>query len=79
MGTLVEVSIPVDAEAAAALQDPLKRQALGRLISRWFQPENAKDRLLDAMDRLAVDAEAKGLTEEILNEELAAYNAEHRR
>ncbi|HVC60809.1 MAG TPA: hypothetical protein VND19_10665 [Acetobacteraceae bacterium] len=78
MGTLVEVSIPVDAEAAAALQDPLKRQALGRVISRWFQPENAKARLLDAMDRLAVDAKASGLTEEILNEELVAYNAERR-
>jgi hypothetical protein len=79
MGTLVDVSIPVEAEVAAALQDPLKRQALGRVISRWFQPQNAKDRLLDAMERLAADAAGRGLTEDILNDELAAYNAEHRR
>jgi hypothetical protein len=79
MGTLVEVSIPVEADAAAALQDPLKRQALGRVISRWFQPQNSKERLLDAMDRLAADAKARGLTEDIVNEELAAYNAEQRR
>jgi hypothetical protein len=31
------------------------------------------------MDRLAGDARARGLTDETLNEELAAYNREKRR
>ena len=75
----VDVAIPIDDAAAQALQaDPIKREALGRLISHWLQPDGQAERLLDAMDRLSTHAEAKGLTEDILNEELAAYNRERR-
>ena len=56
----------------------IKRQALGRLISHWLQPEGQADRLLDAMDRLSTHAKDRGLTEDILNEELTAYNQERR-
>jgi hypothetical protein len=75
----VDITIPLDDEAAHALEaDPIKRQALGRLISHWLRPEGQADRLLDAMDRLSTHAEAAGLTEDILNEELAAYDQERR-
>jgi hypothetical protein len=74
-----DIAIPLDDSAARALQaDPIKRQALGRLISHWLQPEGQADRLLDAMDRLSTNAEARGLTEDIVNEELAEYNRERR-
>jgi hypothetical protein len=75
----VDITIPLDDAAARALQaDPIKRQALGRLISHWLQPEGQADILLDAMDRLSIHSETGGLTEIILNEELAAYSRERR-
>jgi hypothetical protein len=75
----VDITIPLDDAAAEVLQaDPLKRQALGRLISHWLQSGSPVANLLEAMDRLSAHAEAAGLTEDILNEELAAYNQERR-
>lgn len=75
----IEVPIPLDEIAADALRaDPVKRAAIGRLVSDWLRPEGRAARLVAAMDRLGDDARAKGLTDEILNEELAAYNQERR-
>jgi len=78
MSATVEVSIPVDAEAAAALGDLRNREAVGRIISRMLRRQVGIDPLLDVMDRLAAEAAGRGLTQDILDEELAAYNAEHR-
>jgi hypothetical protein len=76
----VDIGIPLEEAAARVLeQDPLKRQAVGQLISRWLQPDGRGDRLLASMDRLAAEAQAKGLTQDRLDAELAAYNAERRR
>ena len=75
----IDIEIPLDEEAARALQaDPVKRQVLGRLLSDWLRPEGQAERLLRAMDQAATQAEANGLTEDMLNAELAAYNAERR-
>jgi hypothetical protein len=73
-----EVAIPVDDDTAKVLQDPMKRQALGHLISRWIQPDAQTDRLLAAMGQMAEEAKAAGLTAEQLDAELAVYNAERR-
>ncbi|WP_428490961.1 hypothetical protein [Rhodopila sp.] len=76
----VDVAIPVEDSAALELQrDPLKRQALGELISDWLRPERRAGRLLAAMDRIAADARAKGLTEELVEAELAGHQAERQR
>jgi hypothetical protein len=76
----IDVAIPLDEAAALELQhDPLKREALGQLISNWLRPDGRSERLRAAMDRLAADAQAKGLTEEVLQAELAAHKAERRR
>ena len=76
----VDVAIPVDDAAALELQrDPLKRKALGELISDWLRAEGRAERLLAAMNRLAADAQAKGLTEDLLAAELAAHKAERQR
>lgn len=73
----VNIAIPVDDRAARQLHDdPLKRAALGRLISQWFDPEDQVDRLLGAIDRLSAHAEATGLTEALLSAELAAHKRE---
>ena len=74
----VDVNIPVDAEAAVRLATAGEREAIGRVVSRMLRPRKGDDSLLAAMDRLAIEAERRGLTQEILDQELAAYNAERR-
>jgi hypothetical protein len=78
MGNIVEITIPVEQAAAAALRDPLKREALGRLVSRWLQDAGAPEALFAAIERLKTEAHARGLTDQIVDEELQAYNAERR-
>jgi len=79
MTGIVEVVIPVEAEAAAALTDTRKREAVGRIVSRILRPLPDHDPLLEAMERLSTDATAKGLTPETLEAELAAHKAERTR
>jgi hypothetical protein len=80
MGDTVDVTIPVEADAAAALErDTDRRAAVGRLVSLVLRPRPGVDPLLDAMDRLSAEAKARGLTPEIIEEELAAHRAERRR
>lgn len=77
MDDVVEVTIPVEAHAAAALADAGTREMVGRLVSRMLRADGT-DRLMDAIARLKADAHARGLTDAIVDEELAAYNAERR-
>jgi hypothetical protein len=79
MTGIVEVVIPVEAEAAAALTDTRKREAVGRIVSRILRPLPDHDPLLEAMERLSTDATARGLTPETLEAELAAHKAERTR
>lgn len=78
MGKIVEIGIPVEEAAATALRDPLKREALGRIVSRWLQNADDAGTLFGAIERLKADAQAKGLTDEIVDAELAAHKAERR-
>ena len=78
MDNTVEVSIPVDADAAAVLGDARAREAIGRVVSRMLRPSGDADPLLAAMQRLSAEAARRGLTQAALDEELAAYNAERR-
>jgi len=73
----VDVPIPVDAGVAAALDNAATRALAGRLVSRMLQPASV-EHLFEVMDALAAEAERRGLTDEILGKELAAYNAERR-
>jgi hypothetical protein len=80
MDGTVDVTIPVDPRAAGELRDTKTRDAIGRLVSRVLQRQRQETvaRLFAAIDRLGAEAEARGLTDSILEEELAAYNAERR-
>ena len=73
----IDVTIPVEPEAAAALRDPRNRQAVGRLISRILHPRTA-DPLAQAIADLKSEVRAAGLTDQEIDAELAAYNAERR-
>jgi len=80
MDTTIDVTIPVETAVAAALRDDRTRAAVGRLVSRVLQRQRREtlDRLFATMERLGAEAEARGLTDEILAAELDAYNAERR-
>jgi hypothetical protein len=77
MNQVSKVEIPVEATTAAALSDARRRQAVGRLIDRLVRP-GADDPLIALFERTFADAQAAGLTEDEINAELAAYNAERR-
>ena len=79
MPDTVDVAIPVEADAAAVLNDERKREAVGRIVSRILRPKPGQDLLLDAMKRLGADAKTKGLTPDIVRSELEAHKIERRR
>ena len=53
------------------------RRLVGRVLQR--QRREHVEKLFTAIEELGADAEAKGPTDEIVDEELAAYNGERRR
>ena len=73
----VPVTLDLDPETATALEDPATRARVERLIRRTVKPASV-ERLVEVMDAISVEAERRGLTDEILEAELAAYNAERR-
>ena len=73
----VDIPIPVEAGVASALDNAATRALAGRLVSRMLQPASI-ERLFETMDALAAEAARRGFTDEILDAELAAYNAERR-
>jgi hypothetical protein len=78
MDRTVDVTIPVEPEAAAALADARNREAVGRLVSRVLRPRSGPSPLAQAIAEMKADAIAAGLTDADIDAELAAYNAERR-
>ena len=78
MDTTVDVIIPVDPEAAAALSDARNREAVGRLISRVLTPRPGRSPLAEAIAELKANVRDAGMTDADIDAELAAYNAERR-
>ena len=78
MNDTVDVRIPVEREAAAALRDERNREAVGRLVSRVLRPHSGPSALARAIAELKAEARANGLTDADVDTELAAYNAERR-
>jgi hypothetical protein len=78
MDRTVDVTIPVEPEAAAALADARNREAVGRLVSRVLRPRSGPSPLAEAIAEMKAAARAAGLTDADIDAELAAYNAERR-
>jgi hypothetical protein len=75
----VMVEIPVTPEAAEALDDPERRERVGKLVSSILRPESPGDDPLAAIfATIKSAARDDGLTDEEIEAELAAYNAERR-
>lgn len=78
MPDTVPVTLQVEPELAAALANPATRARLERLVRRTLAPAGGVDRLFAAMDALSEEARRRGLTDALLEDELAAWNAERR-
>jgi hypothetical protein len=79
MAGTVMVEIPVTPEAAEALGDAARRERIGKLVSSVLHPESPGDDPLAAViASIKSLARADGLTDEEIEVELAAYNAERR-
>lgn len=75
MGTVM-VEIPVDEETAAALADPHRREAVGELVKLAVRPSAGNDPLGALLDTTRREAAKLGLTDQEIDEELAAWKAE---
>jgi hypothetical protein len=79
MTDTVMVEIPVTPEAAEALGDLERREGIGKLVSSVLRPPSPGDDPLAAIfASIKSAARADGLTDEEIEAELAAYNAERR-
>ena len=79
MDKTVDVVIPVEPDAAAALADLRNREAVGRLISRVLRPASGPTPLAQAIADMKAEARSAGLTDADIDAELAAYKVERGR
>lgn len=78
MGNTVEVTIPVDVEAAQALKNPARREAAGRYLSGLLKGGRARDILEEAIAEAKREARTRGLTDEDIDAELEVWRAERK-
>ena len=78
MEKMVDVTIPVDAEAAKVLESAARREAVGRYLSELLKGGGVREILAEAIAEAKREARAKGLTDEEVDAELAAWRAERR-
>ena len=78
MDNTIDVMIPVDAEAAKALESPARREAVGRYLSGLLKGGRARDVLAAAIAEAKREARAHGLTDEEIDAELDEWRAEQR-
>ena len=78
MPSTVNVVIPVEPEAAAALTDARNREAVGRLVSRLLRPRTGMSPLAQAIAEMKAAARVAGLSDADIDAELATHNAERR-
>jgi hypothetical protein len=78
MPKMVDITIPIEVDAAVTLGDARNREAVGRLVSRVLRPQTGPSPLAEAIAELKKEAHAAGLTDADIDAELATYNAQHR-
>jgi Glu-tRNA(Gln) amidotransferase subunit E-like FAD-binding protein len=73
---IVMVEIPVDEKTAAALADPHRLEAVGQLVNLMINPTADADPLALLLETTRREAEAAGITQQDIDDELAAWKAE---
>ena len=76
MDNTVDVMIPVDAEATKALENPARREAVGRYLSSLLKGARVRDVLAEAIAEAKREARAHGLADEEIDAELNEWRAE---
>lgn len=78
MGKMVKVELEVTEEAAEVLKDEGRRRSMGVLVSTMVleSPDDRWVRMSNILDRISAGARARGFTDEDVDRELEAYNAE---
>jgi hypothetical protein len=77
MTQVSKIEITVEEATASAFFDARRLEAVGRLVDRLVRP-GADDLLIALFERTSAEADRSGLTEDEINAELAAHNAERR-
>ncbi len=77
MARKINVTIPVSEATARMLADPAKLQAAGVFLSHWVR--SSTEAPFDPMNPLSAEAAARGPTDGIPEEELAAHQRERLR
>jgi hypothetical protein len=78
MDSTVDVTLPVDAEAAKALDSPARREAAGRYLSGLLRDGRVRDVLAEAITDAKRESRASDLTDEAIDAELEAWRAERK-
>jgi hypothetical protein len=79
MDDLAYVSIPVPKDVAERLRSDEDRARVGRVLSELMRPASPEsDPLKLLIDAIKDQAHGTGLTDAMIDAELAAYNAERR-
>lgn len=78
MDNTIDVTIPVDAEAAKALESPARREAVGRYLSNLLEGGHARDVLVEAIAEAKREARGHGLTDDEIDAELDEWRAARR-
>jgi hypothetical protein len=78
MAKTVDVTIPLDPEAAKALNTPVRREAVGRYLSELLKGRRVHEVLAEAIADVKREAKASGLTDEDIDAELEAWRTERR-
>lgn len=76
MDTVVEVTLPVDADTARALSDPVRREAAGRYLSDLLTSGRLHEVLADAIAEAKREARANGLSDDDIDLELETWRSE---
>lgn len=78
MDNMVDVTIPLDADVAKALESRARREAAGRYLSGLLKDGRAREILAEAIAEAKHEARASGLTDEDVDAELAAWRSKQR-
>ena len=76
MDDRVDVAIPVEPEVARVLENPVRREAAGRVLNSLPKGGRLREVLADATAGAKREAHTNGLTDADIDAELAAWRAE---
>jgi hypothetical protein len=76
MDRTVEVTLPIDPDAAKVLDSPARREAAGRYLSSLLKGGRVREVLAEAIAEAKHEARARGLTDDEIDAELEAWRTE---